>query len=124
MIKHLDALDTTLLSWKIHRMVASSVPGLVDGDARQISISFAAIDSASVDPSQALSQTAPPPAPSSLATDVEPITSAWTWQRVLPIAALATFLIGVVLLWLRQSNSAMARRIGAALGGPRSPFVR
>ena len=40
LIRHLDGLETDMLTHKIRRLVASSVPGLVDADPRQISISF------------------------------------------------------------------------------------
>ena len=40
LIRHLDGLETDMLTHKIRRLVASSVPGLVDADLRQISISF------------------------------------------------------------------------------------
>ena len=40
LIRHLDVLETDMLTHKIRRLVASSVPGLVDADPRQISISF------------------------------------------------------------------------------------
>ena len=40
LIRHLDGLETDMLVHKIRRLVASSVPGLVDADPRQISISF------------------------------------------------------------------------------------
>lgn len=40
LIRHLDGLETDMLTGKIRRLVASSVPGLVDADPRQISISF------------------------------------------------------------------------------------
>ncbi|MDB5821266.1 MAG: EscJ/YscJ/HrcJ family type secretion inner rane ring protein [Rhizobacter sp.] len=118
MIKHLEALDTTLLAWKIHRMVASSVPGLVDAEARQISISFTAVDSGSVDVLSSTPGATPslfPPAEG----DADALASAWSWRRVLPLAALATFLIGVVLLWLRQSSSPIARRIATAFSNQR-----
>lgn len=43
LIRHLDGLETDMLTNKIRRLVASSVPGLVDADPRQISISFVPI---------------------------------------------------------------------------------
>ena len=43
LIRHLDGLETDMLTNKVRRLVASSVPGLVDADPRQISISFVRI---------------------------------------------------------------------------------
>ncbi|MGI4776864.1 MAG: type III secretion system inner membrane ring lipoprotein SctJ [Janthinobacterium lividum] len=43
LIRYLDGLETDMLTNKIRRLVASSVPGLVDADPRQISISFVRI---------------------------------------------------------------------------------
>jgi type III secretion protein J len=40
LIRHREGLETDLLVHKIRRLVASSVPGLVDAEARQVSISF------------------------------------------------------------------------------------
>lgn len=40
LIRHREGLETDLLVHKIRRLVASSVPGLVDADSRQVSISF------------------------------------------------------------------------------------
>jgi type III secretion protein J len=120
MVKHLDSLDTTLLTWKIQRMVASSVPGLVDGDARQISISFTPVDLSSIASTSLSAPAAPSGTPALLDADADAIASVWTWRRILPFAASATFLIGVVLLWLRRSNSPVARRIATAFGGQRS----
>jgi type III secretion protein J len=122
MVKHLDALDTTLLTWKIHRLVASSVPGLVDGDARQISISFAAVESPSMSSTAPSYPTVPSGTPMLLDTDSDDIASVWTWRRMLPFAASATFLVGVMLLWLRRSNSPVARRIVTVFGRRRSTF--
>lgn len=123
MVKHLESLDATLLSWKIRQMVASSVPGLVDGDARQISISFTTVDSATADTSSI------PTVASSEASQLDEsgadaMASVWTWRRLLPFAALLTFLLGVVLLWLRQSTSPIAHRITTAFGRDRTALKR
>ena len=40
LIRHRSGLETDLLQMKVRRLVASSVPGLVDADPRQINISF------------------------------------------------------------------------------------
>jgi type III secretion protein J len=120
MIKHLEALDTTLLAWKINRMVASSVPGLVDAEPRQISVSFTAVDPGSGDNTALQTNAVATSAPPSVEIDRDALASAWSWRRVLPLAALATFLVGVVLLWLRQSNTLIARRIATAFGSQRS----
>ncbi|CAN5573486.1 hypothetical protein BH09PSE5_BH09PSE5_16930 [soil metagenome] len=43
LIRHRSDLETDLLEMKVRRLVASSVPGLVEADARQISVSFMAV---------------------------------------------------------------------------------
>jgi type III secretion protein J len=40
LIRHREGLETDLLVNKVRRLVASSVPGLVDAESRQVSISF------------------------------------------------------------------------------------
>lgn len=99
MIKHRDSLDAQLLQWKIRRMVASSVPGLVDGDAQQISLSFVQIDTDEITVA-----TAAIPAQSVTLPIEENIETSWTWRQIVPIAALATCVVGVVLLWFRQGG--------------------
>jgi type III secretion protein J len=43
LIRHREGLETDLLVNKVRRLVASSVPGLVDAESRQVSISFIAV---------------------------------------------------------------------------------